>query len=89
MRVPGVAGFGLDVRESRSRRRARDADEMLAGRALDLPPGIARIALQRLITVGTIEFKISIHKLHFNHAPATAKKYMQNLLILFARRMRL
>jgi len=32
---------------------------MLASRALDLSSGVAGIALQRLIAVGTIEFEFS------------------------------
>ena len=44
MRVPGAAGFRLDVGETGACRRIGDADEMLAGRALDLASGVARVA---------------------------------------------
>ena len=63
MRVPSVPGLRLDVREPGARRRIRDADEMLAGRALDLPSSELRFAFQRLIAVGTVEFEfIGSHK---------------------------
>jgi len=58
MRGPGLAGLRLDVGETGARRRTGNADEMLAGRALNLPAGVTGIALQRLIAVGTIEFEI-------------------------------
>ena len=43
--------------EAGARRGVGDADEMVASGALDLPARVAGIALQRLITVGTVEFK--------------------------------
>ena len=57
MRGPGLTGFRLDVGEAGARRRIGNADEMLAGRALNLPAGMAGIALQRLVAVGTVEFE--------------------------------
>jgi hypothetical protein len=49
--------------ETSARRRIGNADEVVAGRALNLPAGVARIALQRLITMGTIEFELGLaHK---------------------------
>ena len=64
MRVPGTAGFRLDVGETGARRRIGDTDEMLAGRALDLASGMARVARERLIAVRTVEFKFSrVHRL--------------------------
>ena len=57
MGVPGVAGFRLHVGEAGARRRIGNADKMLAGRALNLPAGVARVALQRLIAVGAVEFE--------------------------------
>ena len=57
MRIPGVAGFRHDVSEAHARGRIGDADQMLAGRTLNLSAGEMRLALQRLITVGTIEFE--------------------------------
>jgi len=90
MRGPGLAGFRLDVGETGARRRTGDADEMLAGWALNLPAGVARVALQRLITVGTVEFEfIRAHKLLPHHAPTGCKKYIKNLFILLVRRMRM
>jgi hypothetical protein len=59
-----MAGFRLDMGETGARRRVGYADEMLARRTLDLPPGVARVALQRLIAVVTVEFEIGIaHRL--------------------------
>jgi hypothetical protein len=55
--------------ETGARRRIGNVDQMLATRTLNLPAGMARVALQRLITVGTIEFKlVRCHKLHPHHA---------------------
>jgi hypothetical protein len=90
MRVPGAAGFRLDVGEPRTRRWIGYADEMLAGRTLNLPPGVARVALQRLITVGTVEFKfVRAHKLHPHHAQTGRRKYMKDLFILLAWQIRM
>ena len=90
MRRPGLAGFRLDMSEASARRRIGDADEMVAGRTLDLPAGVAWVALQRLIAVGTVEFEfIRAHKLPAHHAPTGCKKYMKNLFILFVWRMRM
>jgi hypothetical protein len=44
MRIPGAAGFRLDVGETGAGGRVRDADEMLAGWALNLSPGVTRVA---------------------------------------------
>ena len=64
MGVPGASGFWLDVGKASTCRRIGDADEMLAGWTLNLPPGMARIAFQRLIAVGTIKFEfVGVHKL--------------------------
>jgi hypothetical protein len=90
MRGPRLAGLRLDVGESGARRRVGNADKMIAGRALDLPAGVARVALQGLVAVGTVEFEfIRTHKLLPHHAPTGLKKYMKNLFILFVRRMRM
>jgi hypothetical protein len=63
MRVPGASRLWLHLRETRPRRWIRDADEVIAGRALDLPAGKLRFALQRLVAVGTIEFEfVRVHK---------------------------
>ena len=62
MRIPSAAGFRLDLREAHARRRIGDADEMLAGRALDLPAGKLRLALQRLVAVRAVKLEfICIH----------------------------
>jgi hypothetical protein len=90
MCIPGAAGFRLDMRETGALRRIGDADEMLAGRALNLPAGVARVALQRLITVGTVEFEFGLaHRLHPYHAQTRRKKYIKYLFILLVERMRL
>lgn len=90
MRIPCVAGFRLHVGETGARGWIGNADEMLATGALNLPPGVARVALQRLITVGTVEFEfIRAHKLHLHHAQTGRKKYMEELFILFVRQMRM
>jgi hypothetical protein len=90
MRVPGAAGLRLDLREAGAGWRIGDADEDIAGRALDLPTGELRLALQRLIAVGTIEFKfVGVHKLHHHHAQTSCEKYMKNLFILLAGRIRM
>jgi hypothetical protein len=69
-----VAGFGLDVGEPGARRGIGDADEVVAGRTLNLAAGMTRVALQRLVTVGTVEFKfIGAHKLRLDHAPTGRK----------------
>jgi hypothetical protein len=90
MRGPSLAGFRLDVSEPGARRRVGNADEMVAGRALNLPARVAGFALQRLVAVGTVEFEfVRAHKLHQYHAPTGGKKYMKNYFILFVRRMRM
>ena len=74
MRVPRAAGFRLHVGETGARRRIRNANEVLAGRALNLAAGVAGIARQWLITMGTIEFEfVRAHKLHSDHAPTAGK----------------
>jgi hypothetical protein len=70
--------------------RIGNVDEMLAGRTLNLPAGVARVALQRLIAVGTIEFKfIRAHRLHPHHAQTSHKKYTKKLFMLLVGRMRM
>ena len=65
MRGPSLAGFRLDMGEAGARRWIGNADEMVASRALNLPTRVARVALQRLIAVGTIEFEFGLaHSLH-------------------------
>ena len=90
MRIPGAPGFRLHLSEPGARWRIRDADEMLAAGALNLPPGMARVALQRLVTVGTIEFEFGcVHRLHLSHAQNRPEKYIENFSILFLCRLRM
>jgi len=64
MSVPGASGLRLHMGETGARRRIGDADEMVAGRALNLAAGKLRLALQRLVAVGTIEFEfVRVHRL--------------------------
>ena len=90
MRGPSLAGFRVDLGEPGAGRRIGNANEMLAGGTLNLPAGVARIALQRLITVGTIEFEFGCaHRLHPYHAQTGQEKYMKEFFILFADKLRL
>ena len=57
MRGPGLAGFRRHMGEPGARRRIGNADEVLAGRALNLPAGELRFALQRLVAVRTVELE--------------------------------
>jgi len=62
MRRPGLAVLRLDVGETRASGRIGNADEVVAGRTLDLPAGELRLALQRLVAVGTIKFEfVRVH----------------------------
>jgi len=64
MRGPGLAGFRLNLSKTHASRWIRDADEMLAGRALNLATGELRFATQRLIAVGTVKFEfVGVHSL--------------------------
>ena len=64
-RVPSLARLRLDVGEAGAGWRAGNADEMLASRTLNLPACMARVALQRLITLGTVELEFGVvHSLH-------------------------
>jgi hypothetical protein len=90
MRHPRLAGFRVDMRETAARRGAGNANQVLAGGALNLAPCVATIALQRLIAMGAIEFEFSgIHKLHPHHAQTTGEKYIYGLFILSAARLRI
>lgn len=90
MRGPGLAMFWLDVREASARRRIGDADEVVAGRALNLATGELRFALQRLVTMGTVKFEfVRAHSLHLHHAQIRGKKYMKDLSILSVWRIRM
>ena len=64
MRVPGFSGFRLHLGEAHAGRRIGNANEMLAGGALNLSPGELRLALQGLIAMGAIEFEfVGVHGL--------------------------
>jgi hypothetical protein len=65
MRGPGLTGLRLHLGEAGARRWIGNVDEMIASGALDLPARVARIALQRLLTMGTMEFEFGgIHEFH-------------------------
>ena len=71
MRVPGPARFLLNVREAGPCRGIWNPDNMIAGRTLNPPPGVTRIALQRLITMEPVKLEfvrarnVSLHHGHF------------------------
>jgi hypothetical protein len=66
------------VGETGARRRIGNPDEVVAGRTLELPAGMAGVALQRLIAVGTVEFEFGgVHRLHSQHALIKDEKYVQ------------
>jgi hypothetical protein len=87
---PGLAGFRLDMGKTGARRWIGNADEDIAGRTLDLPARELGLTFQWLITVGTVKFEfICAHTLHPHHAANGRKKYIKNLFILLARKMRM
>jgi len=63
---------------------------MLAGRALNLPAGVLRLAFERLIAVGTVEFEfVGIHRLYLPKRDRRGKRMPKNSSILFADKLRL
>ena len=61
---PGLPNLRLHVRESRARWGIRNPDQMVAGWTLNLPPGELRLALERLIAMGAVEFEfVRVHGL--------------------------
>jgi hypothetical protein len=85
-----MARFRLDLGESGARRWIGNANEMLAGRALNLPARVAGVALQRLIAVAAVEFEFGCgHKLHWYNAQTGPEKYIKDLFILLVRQMRM
>lgn len=78
MRVPGMAGLRLHVRETRTGRRVGDADENVAPGTLNLPARKARVAFQRLVAVGTVEFEF-VHGLHPYVRKLTAKSMLRKV----------
>jgi hypothetical protein len=90
MRGPSLAVLRLDMGKACARRWIGDPNQLLARGALNLPSGKLRLALQWLITVGTIEFEfVGIHKLHPLHAQNGEAQYMKNLFILLASQIRM
>ena len=62
--VPGAPGFRLHLREPHAGGRIGNADENVAGRALNLAAGELRLALQGLVAVRAVEFEfVCVHKL--------------------------
>lgn len=89
-RIPRVAGFRLDVRVAHARRWIGNADQVFAGRALDLPAREVRFALERLITAGTVEFEfVGVHGLCRDKRNHREKSMPQFSAILFDDRIRL
>jgi hypothetical protein len=65
--IPRLAGFRFDVGKPHAGRRIGDANQVLAGGALNLPAGELGFALQRLVAVGTVEFEfVGVHSLWLN-----------------------
>ena len=78
MRGPSLAGFRVDMGEAGARRRIGNANEMVAFRALNLPARMAGIALQRLVTVETVEFEFGVaHSLHLFMRKRTSKSMLE------------
>jgi uncharacterized ParB-like nuclease family protein len=66
-----------------------NADQMLAARALDLPAGVAGIALQGLIAVGAVEFEFTgCHRFHLCKRKER-EKISKGISILFADKIRI
>ena len=78
MRVPRVAGFGLNLGKTGPRRRVGNAYQVLTSRTLNLFAGMARVTFQGLIAVGTIEFEF-VHSLHLYMRKPTAKSMWRNV----------
>ena len=51
VRIPSVPGLGGDMGKTGARRRTGDADEVLAGGALNLSAGVLSFAFQWLVTM--------------------------------------
>ena len=78
MRGPGLAGFRVDMGEAGPRLWIRNADEMVASRALNLPARVGGIAFQGLVTVGTVKFEFGVaHSLHLVMRKPTAKSMLK------------
>ncbi len=78
---PRLADFRLNVRKPGARRRIGNANQVIAGRALNLPAGELRFAFQRLIAVGTVEFELGgVHRFRPVHARIVAKSISKRIL---------
>jgi len=90
MRVPGAPGLRLDVGETGARGRIGNANEMLAGRALNLPTGEMHFALQRLVAVRTVKFEFGCcHKFYLHKRKNRGKSISKFFSILFIPKLRL
>ena len=89
MGIPRVSGFRLHLGETHSRRRVGDADEVPASRALNLPAGELRFALEGLIAVRAIEFEfVRVHGLHLDKRNRRGKS-ISNFFDTFCRQIAL
>jgi len=77
VRGPGLADLGLHVSESHAGRRIRDANEMVAGRTLNLSPGKLRLTFQGLIAMGTIELEFGIAHISAQISANARQKYIE------------
>ena len=90
MSGPGLAGFQLHLGEAHASGRVRDADEVVARRALDLASGELRLTLQRLVAVGAVEFEfVCVHKSQPFRAQSRGEKHVEFFHILFAAVLRM
>jgi hypothetical protein len=90
MGVPSVPRLGRDMGEPGARRRIRDANEMLTGRALNLSAGEMDFALQRLVAVGAVKFEFRCcHRFYLHKRKSRGKSISKLLHILFASKLRL
>jgi hypothetical protein len=78
------------VGEPHARRRIGNTNQVMTGRALDLPTCMMCLALQGLVTMVAVELEfVGVHKLLPDHAQKSSQKYMEDLFILFDRQMRM
>ena len=57
--VPGFAALAGHARETGARRRIGNVDQVIAGRALDLPSGMLHAAFQMLLAMRAFKFEIA------------------------------
>jgi hypothetical protein len=78
------------VSKSHAGRWIGDADEVLAGRTLNLAAGKLRFALQWLVAMRAVKFEfVCVHNLLPISAQNPGKKYIKTFPILFADKSRL